>query len=93
MQLKSLLVSTLLPLGLLASPTPEAVPADVSGLDARGFLRPQHCSIVGSSRTVHCRNGPGTKWGVKMKLQRGTSYPVWCVHSAQCITINGSQNW
>lgn len=98
MQLKTLLVGALLPLGLLANPTPEAAAVDAPEvdapeLDARGFSRPQHCAIVGGSRTVNCRRGPGTKWGIKMKLKRGVQYPVWCVHSAQCVTINGFRNW
>lgn len=97
MQLKSLLIGALLPLGLMASPTPEAE-ADVSpaggSLDPRAaFSRPQHCSIVGGSSTVNCRSGSGTKHHVKVKLKRGVTYDLWCVHSAECVTINGFQNW
>jgi hypothetical protein len=94
MQLTSLLIGALLPLGLLANPTPDAAAVDAPALDARGeFARPQQCAIKGASQRVSCRRGPGTGYSVKQKLERGRPYPVWCVHAAQCITIGEVQNW
>jgi SH3-like domain-containing protein len=99
MQLKFLLAGALLPLGLMANPTPEAaaVPEAVGdageSLSARAFSRPQHCSIVGGSSTVNCRTGPSTNYRVKMTMRKGNTYDFWCVYSGQCVTINGFRNW
>ncbi|KAK4041116.1 hypothetical protein C8A01DRAFT_34849 [Parachaetomium inaequale] len=92
------LAGALLPLGLMANPTPEAAaaPEAVSdageSLDTRAFSRPQHCSIVGGSSTVNCRTGPNTKYRVKMTMRKGNTYDFWCVYSGQCVTINGFRN-
>ncbi|KAK3295301.1 uncharacterized protein B0H64DRAFT_474291 [Chaetomium fimeti] len=90
MQLKYLLTGALLPLGLMANPTPEA---DVdSSLDARAFSRPQHCQIIGGATKVNCRSRPKTSSGMRTTLRRGNTYDFWCVRSGECVTINGFRN-
>lgn len=91
MQLKFLLTGALLPLGLMASPTPEADTTDA--LESRAISRPQHCKIIGGSSTVNCRSSPRTTARVKTTLRKGNTYDFWCVQSAQCVTINGFRNW
>jgi hypothetical protein len=98
MQLKSLLIGALLPLGLAANPTPEAeadVDASLAGgpLDSRAITRPQHCQVIGGSSTVNCRSGAGTNHGVKVRLRKGVTYDFWCVQPGQCVTVNGFRNW
>ena len=88
MQLSFILIGALLPLGLLASPT---TPSDAEVEARRAINRPQCCHIVGSSATIKCREGPGTKWDVRTTLRRATAYDFWCVYSKECIT--GSTNW
>jgi len=61
--------------------------------EPRAISRPQHCAIVGSSSTVNCRSGPGTKYDVRVKLARGRAYDFWCVYSKECVTIGGKRNW
>ncbi|KAK4126359.1 hypothetical protein N657DRAFT_688911 [Parathielavia appendiculata] len=98
MQFKYLLTGALLPLGLLASPTPEteaspdAFNSVNQSLNPREFTRPQECKIIGSSTTVNCRRGPGTKYSVERTLRVGTTYDFWCVRTGECVTINGFRN-
>lgn len=91
MQLKFLLAGALLPLGLMANPTPEA--DDASSLESRAISRPQHCKIIGGSTKVNCRSKATTNSGVRTTLRKGTTYDFWCVRSGQCVTINGFRNW
>ena len=97
MQLKTLLISAILPFGLMANPTPdpEADVTEVGGpLDPRrAIVRPQHCRIVGGSRTVNCRTGPKTSSSIRHRLTKGVTYDFWCVQKGECVTINGFQNW
>ncbi|KAL2133161.1 hypothetical protein VTI74DRAFT_2822 [Chaetomium olivicolor] len=93
MQLKTLLLSALLPLGLMANPAPEAEAEAGETLDARGaIVRPQYCKIVGGATQVNCRTGPRTKDSVRTKLDTGRTYAFWCVQKGECVTINGATN-
>jgi len=83
-----LLAGALLPFRLMAHPSA------AGEVESRGAIsRPQHCSIVGGSETVKCREGPGTKYDVRRTLHRGDAYDFWCVLSKECVTIGGSTNW
>lgn len=96
MQLKTLFVAALLPLGLMANPIAEAEPetelAD-EALDARAISRPQYCQIVGGSSKVNCRANPYTSSHVVAQVSKGKTYTFWCVKKGTCVTINGATNW
>lgn len=97
MQLTSLFIATLLPVGLLAAPTVDGTDNSHmlrSPADARSPLEPRYkmCAIVGAT-DVNCRSGPGTNYKSQFTVPRGNKYAFTCVKSGQCITINGATNW
>ena len=86
----------LLPLGALASPTPDnempvSVPDELE-LEARTpgeiFKRNVVCKITGSSSTVNCRSGPGTGYSVTATVRKGSSYSFACYKKGTCVSGN-----
>ena len=107
MQFTSLLTAALLPLGLLAAPSPvaEGDAADIAArepapgvsandkVDVLSRRELQICFIVGGSSTVNCRSGPGTNYRVVTTVAKDNLYWFSCVKSGECVTINGEKNW
>ena len=94
MKLATLLLASLAPLGLSASPI--AGTTDVTPRDAENDLLTKRvagvCRIVNAS-SVNCRTGPGTQYGVVTSFKKDQLLFFICVQSGQCITLNGATNW
>lgn len=94
MKLATLLLASLAPLGLRASPIADI--ADVTPRDAGNDLLTKRvagvCRIVNAS-SVNCRTGPGTQYGVVTSFKKDQLLFFICVQSGQCITLNGATNW
>lgn len=94
MKLAALLLTTLVPLGLRASPIADT--AGVTPCDAGNDLLTKRvagsCRIINAS-AVNCRTGPGTQYGVVTSFKKGQLLFFICVQSGQCITLNGATNW
>ena len=94
MKLAALLLTTLAPLSLKASPIADT--AGVTPRDAGNDLLTKRvagsCRIINAS-AVNCRTGPGTQYGVVTSFKKGQLLFFICVQSGQCITLNGATNW
>jgi uncharacterized protein YgiM (DUF1202 family) len=95
MKLATLLLASLGPLSLTASPIADT--SDVTPRDAGNDLLTKRvagsCRIVNVSSSVNCRTGPGTQYGVVTSFNKGQLLFFLCVQSGECITINGATNW
>ncbi|KAH6854809.1 hypothetical protein B0I37DRAFT_40163 [Chaetomium sp. MPI-CAGE-AT-0009] len=94
MKLLPLLVASLLPIGLSASPI-----ANADDLQSRNpgndVLSPRAdgvCRIVNAPSGVNCRSGPGTGYSVVKSLDNGFLCWYKCYKSGECITMNGVKN-
>lgn len=94
MKLIPLLVASLLPIGLSASPI-----ASADNLESRNpgdVLNPRTdgiCRIVNAPSGVNCRSGPGTGYKVVQTLKNGLLLWYPCYKSGECVTLNGAVNW
>ncbi|EAQ89531.1 predicted protein [Chaetomium globosum CBS 148.51] len=93
MKLIPLLVASLLPIGLSASPI-----ASADNLESRNpgdVLNPRTdgiCRIVNAPSGVNCRSGPGTGYKVVQTLKNGLLLWYPCYKSGECVTLNGAVN-